>query len=76
MQSRKQPATSIIAACGGVTAVATALGKDTSIVRRWRLPRPTGTDGVIPEDVRPALIKLARENGRDLTYADFAPVAA
>ena len=73
MDAHQEPASSIISSLGGATAVAARTGRDSSVVRRWRLPRPAGTGGVVPEDVRGALIEMAGELGVPLSYADFAP---
>lgn len=58
---------------GGVAATAKLLDKDPSTVRRWRMPRPEGTGGSIPDDDKVRLIEGARAIGLRLTWADFAP---
>lgn len=69
----REPATSIIELLGGVSAVAAMLEKDASTIRRWRMPRPEGTGGSIPDDDKLRLIERAKKIGVALSWADFAP---
>lgn len=68
-----EPATGIIEKLGGVTSVAALLQKDESTIRRWRMPRPQGTGGSIPDPDKVALIDAARKQGIRLGWRDFAP---
>lgn len=68
-----EPATGIIEKFGGVSQVADILDKDESTIRRWRMPRPNGTGGSIPDDDKVKLINAARKVGVSLAWRDFAP---
>lgn len=74
MAQHCEPAARIVATLGGVSAVAVRTDRDPSLVRKWRLPPPLGTGGVVPENARLILLEMAREQGVPLSYADFAPV--
>lgn len=69
------PAAAVIERLGGTAAVAAVLGRDESTIRRWRMPRPSGTDGNIPHDAAIALIQHAEANGLALSWDDFKPAA-
>lgn len=68
-----EPANGIIEKLGGVGTVAAILQKDESTIRRWRMPRPQGTGGSIPDDDKVRLIEAARLEGVRLRWSDFAP---
>lgn len=68
-----EPANGIIDRFGGAKAVAEALEKDESTIRRWRMPRPNGTGGFIPDEDKIRLIKAARRQGIALSWRDFEP---
>lgn len=72
-QHSLEPANSIIEKFGGVRAVAAILDKDESTIRRWRMPRPMGTGGSIPDDDKVRLIEAAASAGIVLRWRDFAP---
>lgn len=74
MQDRhREPAASIIAKMGGVPTVAAITGRDPSAVQRWRLPKPVGSDGIIPDPAKILLIDHARKIGVALAWDDFRP---
>lgn len=56
------PAKLVIEAFGGVRATARILGKSPSSISRWQ-----NGDGLIPAQAQAQIMKLARENGLDLT---------
>lgn len=70
-----QPAHAIIAKCGGVRALARAIGVSPAAVTRWQTPRTegdtNGCDGVIPEFRRAAVIAAARALRKRVTKAEF-----
>lgn len=75
-----QPASQIVARCGGYKVVAAWLRLNRSTVQRWTYPRPedadgkvSGTGGLIPVEHWPALIERAKENGVEITVADLLP---
>ncbi len=68
-----EPANTVIEKMGGTKSVADILGKDESTIRRWRMPRPDGTGGVIPDDDKVRLIEAAIGMGVSLRWRDFAP---
>lgn len=68
-----EPANSIIEQLGGVSNVARILDKDASTIRRWRMPRPDGTGGSIPDDDKVRLIDAARKIGIEISWRSFAP---
>lgn len=70
---RCEPANGVIEKLGGVSNVAQLLGKDESTIRRWRMKRPDGTGGSVPDDDKVRLIDIALAIGVTLTWADFAP---
>lgn len=62
----------VIKKFGGPQAVAEIVGRDVSRIHRWTYPKERGgTDGRIPQPCQGALLKAAREQGIDLTPADF-----
>lgn len=66
------PAKSIIAALGGLTAVATVTGTSLVTVQRWRMSTARGgTGGFIPRKYHAALLRHAEQNGVELTPASF-----
>lgn len=65
-----EPAASVIAKLGGTTTVAKILDRDESTIRRWRMPKPHGTGGTIPDECKVALIQAS---AGALTWDDFAP---
>lgn len=71
----RQPAARIIEAFGGVNQVAAILDLSTTQVRRFRLPPPTGTGGVIDPRHAVRLIAAAKERGVNLEWNDFEPAA-
>lgn len=71
------PAATIIALLGGLSAVAEAADTSTTTVQRWRLPRTKGgSDGYIPRRHHAALIKRSRRIGVALTHAAFLDPSA
>lgn len=68
-----EPAASVIARMGGVTAVAAITGRSAIQVRRWRLRHAPGTAGIIPDADKAKLILAAKERGIALDWADFKP---
>lgn len=67
-----EPATSIIRKFKGLKAVAEITGVSSHSVMRWRYPRSKrGTGGLIPHRHADKLLVFARENGVDLSPADF-----
>ncbi|WP_089846970.1 hypothetical protein [Salipiger marinus] len=69
-----EPASSIITALGGPTAVAAAIGIHRTRVSMWQAPRERGgTNGLVPYRHVPRLMELAREKGVKLAPADFMP---
>ncbi len=72
-ETHYQPAADIIARLGGVSAVAIAIGRDDSTVRRWRMAPPQGTGGVVPYDAMIGLLQYANSVGVSLTWSDFTP---
>lgn len=66
------PASHVIAKCGGVSETARLSGRDKSRVSRWPAPKEKGgSGGYIPSDVQPVLIANARAEGIDLRPDDF-----
>ncbi len=66
------PAERVITKLGGEAAVAKMAGVDVSRVYRWTYAKEQGgTDGRIPTKHQQALLDHAREQGIDLTPADF-----
>lgn len=71
-----EPASSIISALGGPTAVAEAIGIHRTRVSMWQAPRVRGgTNGLIPYRHVSKIMELARDKGVDLRPADFIPCA-
>ena len=62
------PARQIVMKLGGITAVAKFLGVPISTVSSW------GRANRIPEWRQPALLRLAIEQGIELSTTDFPPV--
>jgi hypothetical protein len=69
-----EPANGIIDRFGGVSAVARLLDKDESTIRRWRMPKPSGTGGTIPDDDKMRLLEAAKSEGVRLAWRDFKPI--
>lgn len=69
-----EPADSIIARLGGVSAVAKAAGVHRTRVSNWKRARKDGgTNGRIPQKRIPALLAHAESIGVALGLADFFP---
>jgi hypothetical protein len=67
-----EPAQTIIAKLGGVNAVSKITGVHRTRVFAWKRSRATGgTDGRIPQSHIETMIAFARENGIELSLADF-----
>ena len=65
-------ATRIISKFGGVTKVAKLVKINASSVHRWTYPKKRGgTGGIIPTRHQDKLLAKARENGVELSPADF-----
>lgn len=74
--SGMNPAESIIARLGGVSAVARAAGVHRTRVSNWKRSREDGgTGGRIPQKHIPALLDLAASHGVPLGLSDFFPDA-
>lgn len=71
-----EPANGIIEKFGGVGVVARLLEKDESTIRRWRMPKPSGTGGTIPDDDKVRLLEAAKAEGVRLHWRDFMPIEA
>lgn len=71
---RLEPAYTVIERLGGKSAVADALKLDKSTLSRWCKSGPGGTGGVIPQRYWPALIKMARRHGVDISVQELAAV--
>jgi hypothetical protein len=66
------PAEIVLTKIGGATVAAQVCQVDPSTPHRWTYPREKGgTGGHIPVKHRRALLQYARENGIELTAADF-----
>jgi len=72
-QYQEEPASSIVRLLGGVSTVATVVGKHVSRVYRWTYPTNVreGTGGIIPAKDQRALLEYARSEGVDLRPEDF-----
>lgn len=71
-KSRCEPASSLIKALGGITAVAKVAGVSAVTVQRWRFPvERGGTGGFIPRKHHQRLIEAAQGQGVDLPSAAF-----
>ncbi|MDK3016521.1 hypothetical protein [Pseudodonghicola flavimaris] len=69
-----EPASSIISALGGPSAVAEAIGIHRTRVSMWQAPRERGgTNGLIPYRHVQKLLDLANEKGVELAPGDFIP---
>jgi hypothetical protein len=67
-----EPASTILSKCGGAPRVAEWVGTHVTRVRRWSYPKSRGgTGGLIPARVQALLLEKARENGVNLSPADF-----
>ena len=67
-----EPAQTIIRKLGGPNAVAGIVEVHRTRVSSWQRSRDSGgTDGRIPQNHIPKLLAFARENGIDLSAADF-----
>ena len=67
-----QPTRIIIRKLGGPSAVARVVGAHRTRVSSWQRSRAAGgTGGRVPQDHIPALLRHARENGLELSAADF-----
>lgn len=64
MRRMLEPARTVIEICGGVEAVAEALGRDQTRVRRYAYPKDRGgSDGIIPAAHQPVLLVKFRDRG-------------
>jgi hypothetical protein len=70
------PAYMVIEKLGGKAAVAAATKLDKSTLSRWCAPPPVGTGGVIPQRHWPALLRLAKRQGQELTLRELANLRA
>ena len=69
-----EPASSIIAICGGYAAVAEIVSRSEVRVRRWTYHKlKGGTGGLIPADCQQALLLGAQARGIDLRPEHFFP---
>lgn len=69
-----EPASRIISALGGPSAVAEAIGLHRTRVSMWQAPRERGgTNGMVPYRHIHKLIEVARERGVSLAPVDFIP---
>ncbi|ANB33246.1 hypothetical protein A6024_03600 [Rhodovulum sulfidophilum] len=69
-----EPASTIISALGGPSAVAKVIGIHRTRVSMWQASRERGgTDGLVPYRHIPKLLELAAERGVPLSPADFIP---
>ena len=68
----KSPAARVIEKCGGIDRTAEFVGRDRSVVNRWRLPREKGgTGGIVPAHHQVKLLSEAPKHGIKLTSSDF-----
>ncbi len=66
------PAARVIEKCGGIEATAEMVGRDRSVVNRWRLPKEKGgTGGIVPAHHQVTLLSEAPKHGIKLTSSDF-----
>lgn len=73
---RCDPANSIIAKFGGLTALAEVADVTPHTVMRWRKPRESGgTGGVVPHWHIQAILDAAKQRGIELSPSDFLPVS-
>ena len=69
-----EPANTIIAKCGGISAVANWLGLNHSTVLRWTYTKGGGgTGGIVPAKHQLALMAGAAAAGVSITPSDFFP---
>lgn len=67
-----EPASSLIFALGGLTAISRATGVSIVTVQRWRFPSEKGgTGGFIPRKYHRQIIELAAQRGIELPQAAF-----
>lgn len=72
-----EPASTIIALCGGFHAVAEMTGRTLTRVHRWTYPKDRGgTDGLIPSDAAQALMTAASKRGLPLKPGHFFPATS
>ncbi len=68
----KSPAARVIEKCGGIDRTAEFVGRDRSVVNRWRLPREKGgTGGIVPAHHQVKLLSEAPKHGIKLSTQDF-----
>ncbi len=73
-QERLEPAASVIAKLGGLSAVSRLTGTTAQTVLRWRFPKTAGgTGGVIPQRYHLLLLDDAKSKGISLTADDLLP---
>lgn len=69
-----EPAATIIELCGGASAVAEMLTRDSSRVHRWTYSKEKGgTGGRIPAELQEKLLTEARARGINLRPEHFFP---
>jgi hypothetical protein len=69
-----EPATTIITALGGPTAVSKIVGVHRTRVSNWMRPKDRGgAGGRIPQGHIPTLLAISRERGLGFTAEDFLP---
>lgn len=69
---QKTPADKVIEAFGGVRKTALAVGRASSSVCRWRMPREKGgLAGRVPSSVQPIIMAMILEGKLQLTAADL-----
>lgn len=69
-----EPASRIISALGGPTAIAEAIGIHRTRVSKWQAARKQGgTNGMVPYKHIPKLLQFAESQGIGLSAADFFP---
>jgi hypothetical protein len=72
MEHRLTPAEHVIQIFGGVRATARALDRSPSCVSKWRAPKDArGCDGGIPRKAQEQILRLAKEQGLDITADDL-----
>lgn len=72
-----EPASSIIAALGGLKAVSSATGVSVVTVQRWRFPKERGgTGGFIPRKYHDDLLALAHRTGVEMSISAFVDADA
>lgn len=71
-ETKLSPAQRVIAAFGGIRAVARAVDRNPTTVLRWRMSKEEGgTGGRIPSTMQERVLAEAKARGLDLTPADL-----